>query len=240
MHYSHFLNIPYENFDIINKIPFSLDEDDLYEKIINNRRGGYCYELIFLFKRLLTKLGYKVDLLSARIVHEPDKILGPEFDHSILLVHLKSKWIADIGNSRWFNEPMMLDSDKILSQNYQTFRIDQTSGSNDKYVLVEKNSDNEFEQPQYYFRLIPRENSDFNGVCHYKWTSPESKFTKEYICTRITERGRILLKSSALYIFEKDVRHVKKIESEDEFRSYLEKYFGSEYLKQVRNYKLQT
>ncbi|MEO8665698.1 MAG: arylamine N-acetyltransferase, partial [Ignavibacteria bacterium] len=88
--------------------------------------------------------------------------------------------------------------------------------------------------------LINRETQDFNEMCHYKWTSPESKFTKEYVCSRTTGTGRIYLRSSVLFVFEKGKRYEKRIESEEEFRTYLEKYFGKEYLQHVRNYKLKT
>ncbi|MEO8210367.1 MAG: arylamine N-acetyltransferase, partial [bacterium] len=141
LHFAHLINIPYENFDIINKIPFSLDEEDLFEKIISNNRGGYCYELIILFKRLLTELGYKADLLSARIFHKPDGTLGPEYDHSILIVALECKWLTDVGNSLWFSRPLELDCRKSQTRNFQTFKI--SHSDNGIYTMSEKNSDEE-------------------------------------------------------------------------------------------------
>ena len=46
--YAHCTTIPYENLDIIRNIPLSLEEDDLFEKIVVNHRGGYCLSLIHI------------------------------------------------------------------------------------------------------------------------------------------------------------------------------------------------
>ncbi|MDQ3021844.1 MAG: arylamine N-acetyltransferase [Bacteroidota bacterium] len=153
LHFAHLINIPYENFDIINKVPFSLDEDCLFEKIILNNRGGYCYELIILFKRLLSELGYNTDLLSARIFHQPGQILGPEYDHSILIVTLESKWLTDPGNSLWFSQPIKLDYTKSQTRNFQTFKISQSDTG--IYTMSEKKSGEQTFLPQYCFSLIP-------------------------------------------------------------------------------------
>jgi N-hydroxyarylamine O-acetyltransferase len=224
LHYSHLRYIPYENFSIINKTPFSLDEDDLFEKMIKGCRGGFCYELIFLFKRLLSELGYDVELLSARIFHRPDLIQGPEFDHSILSVKIKNEsWLVDVGNALWFSKPLLIDSEDIQIQNHQSYRI--LKNNEDEYTLFEKSSYDNKEIPQYRFNLKPRLNSDFNDICHYKWTSPDSKFTKEYICSRITDNGRIYLKESGLKIFDRDKFTELPVADKDAFRFYLSKYF---------------
>ena len=42
---AHLTHIPYENLDVLNKKPLSLEADDLFNKIVLNQRGGYCFEL---------------------------------------------------------------------------------------------------------------------------------------------------------------------------------------------------
>jgi len=224
LHFSHLRYIPYENFSIINKTTFSLDEEDLFDKMVKSCRGGFCYELIILFKRLLSELGYDAVLLSARIFHLPEMIPGPEFDHSILLVKLKDKsWLVDVGNALWFSKPLLLNNNDIQIQNHQAFRI--LNNDENEYTLFEMRNYSKKEIPQYRFTLTPRLNSDFNNICHYKWTSPESKFTKEYICSRITDSGRIYLKSSGLIITDKGIKEEIPVSSKEEFRFYMRKYF---------------
>jgi arylamine N-acetyltransferase len=48
----------------------SLDQDDLYEKIVVKKRGGYCMEVNAFFRNVLLGLGYAVISAGAR-VHGP-------------------------------------------------------------------------------------------------------------------------------------------------------------------------
>jgi N-hydroxyarylamine O-acetyltransferase len=46
---------------------------------------------------------------------------------------------------------------------------------------------------QYKFPLTPHDGADFNEICHYKWTSPQSKFTQSRLVAKLTDKGRIYL-----------------------------------------------
>ena len=63
----HLFNVPFENLDIHNKIPIELDIDRIYEKIVLNNRGGFCYELNGLFYELLLFLNFDAKRISARL-----------------------------------------------------------------------------------------------------------------------------------------------------------------------------
>lgn len=94
LHYTH---IPYENFDILNGLELSLDTEILYQKIICNHRGGYCFELNGLYSELLTSLGFKVTSHYARFIfNRPDPI--PARSHRILKIQCDTRfYIADVG-----------------------------------------------------------------------------------------------------------------------------------------------
>jgi N-hydroxyarylamine O-acetyltransferase len=109
LHRRHLLAIPFENLDIHLGEPILLDEARIYAKIIEGRRGGYCYELNGIFAWLLQQLGYSVTYLSARDPR-PDGGYRPEFDHLTLLVQVPDEvlssgcgtmepicWLADVG-----------------------------------------------------------------------------------------------------------------------------------------------
>ena len=102
------LSIPFENLDIHIGRPIILSEDAFYEKIIEHRQGGFCYELNGPFAGLLTSLGFKVSMLSAPVAGKNDGFT-PEFDHMILLVTMKDRWVADVGFGDPFTEPKRLD-----------------------------------------------------------------------------------------------------------------------------------
>ena len=56
--YAHILTVPYENLDILNDIPLSLDKQELFDKIVNRRRGGYCFEVNGLLSFMLMEIGF--------------------------------------------------------------------------------------------------------------------------------------------------------------------------------------
>jgi N-hydroxyarylamine O-acetyltransferase len=83
---SHLLHVPFENLDVVHKREIVLDPQRLFEKIVQKKRGGFCYELNGAFAWLLNKLGYQVTLLSAMVYNGEVNDFGPEFDHMTLLV----------------------------------------------------------------------------------------------------------------------------------------------------------
>ena len=85
LHMAHMLTVPFENLSIHLGQPIIIDEDALFHKIVERRRGGFCYELNGLFAALLRALGFDVTLLSAGVARQSGGF-GPEFDHMALLV----------------------------------------------------------------------------------------------------------------------------------------------------------
>ena len=64
---AHMLHVPFENLDIGLKRSIQLSEEALWNKIIIQKRGGFCYELNGLFARLLKEIGFDVTYLNARV-----------------------------------------------------------------------------------------------------------------------------------------------------------------------------
>lgn len=64
----HLKHIPFENLDVIRKVPIYLNLSLIYEKIVDANRGGFCYELNGLFHWLLTELGFDADLVAATVL----------------------------------------------------------------------------------------------------------------------------------------------------------------------------
>ncbi len=101
----HLMTVPFENLDIHWKKPIILDVDKFYEKIVVNRRGGFCYELNGLFNELLRALGFQTRLVSARVFN--GQIHGPEYDHAAIIVTLgDDEYLADVGFGDFSSEPL--------------------------------------------------------------------------------------------------------------------------------------
>jgi len=67
LHRAHLRNIPFENLDIGLKRTIHIDEPAIWNKLIVNKRGGFCYEINGLFAWLLKQIGYDVNYLNARV-----------------------------------------------------------------------------------------------------------------------------------------------------------------------------
>ncbi len=68
----HLTVVPFENLDTaLFHLPVRLDTESLYEKIICQRRGGYCFELNALFLGLLRGLGYEAWPVGCRVLRHP-------------------------------------------------------------------------------------------------------------------------------------------------------------------------
>src|SRR5204862_6646887 len=109
LHERHLLSVPFENLDIHLGREIVPDERRIVDKVVAERRGGFCYELNGAFAALLRALGFEVDMLSAR-VPRADGTTSPEFDHMTLLVRAEGeRWLADVGFGECFVHPLRLD-----------------------------------------------------------------------------------------------------------------------------------
>jgi N-hydroxyarylamine O-acetyltransferase len=98
MHRAHATAIPFENLDPRRGIPVSLTLEDLQEKLVVQRRGGYCFEHNLLFKGALEALGAEVDLLLARVRLGAEPGVTRPRSHLLLGVAIDGgRWHADVG-----------------------------------------------------------------------------------------------------------------------------------------------
>jgi N-hydroxyarylamine O-acetyltransferase len=220
LHYAHLLSVPFENLDIHLGREILLDEKRLINKIVTERRGGFCYELNGAFSALLKELGFKVDLLSARVYD--DGGYSPEFDHLILRVRLEDDWLVDVGFGDSFLKPLQFREGEEQVQAGVTYRLESDSS---EWVLLTKGEKSQWERT-YRFNLQPRQLSDFKGRCRYHQTSPESHFTQKRLCTRATPAGRITISGQQLIVTENGQRKETKLGDEKEYLAALENHFG--------------
>src|SRR5256885_14139468 len=93
---AHLQSVPFENLSIHAGEPIVLEDEALFKKIVERRRGGFCYEANGLFAALLRALGFHVSMLSAEVAHAEGGF-SRAFDHMALMVRLEQRWLADGG-----------------------------------------------------------------------------------------------------------------------------------------------
>jgi N-hydroxyarylamine O-acetyltransferase len=219
--------IPFETLDIHNQIPILLQINFLYQKVIQDHRGGYCYELNLLFHHLLTLSGFEVTMAAGRLHHGNNKY-GRDFEHMALLVELNGrKWLMDVGYGDFSLAPLAIMPGEIQSDGRNYYQIiDPVVIDGRSYLGVAKwNASKQDFKIDYIFTLTPRKLSDFEVMNEYHQTSPESHFRRSLIVTAPTPEGRITLINNKLIRTENGKRQVKVIQNEDQREEILEKYF---------------
>jgi N-hydroxyarylamine O-acetyltransferase len=221
IHRAHLLTVPFENLDIGLGREIPCDANAAIRKIVERRRGGFCYEMNGAFATLLCDLGFQVTLLSARVARENGGE-GLEFDHLTLLVDLQEPWLADVGFGESFMEPLRLQLGLVQTEKRRSFRIVEDG----ERLCLEMTEPEGTWKREYSFTLNPRRLEEFAGMCHYHQTSPESHFTRKRICTRATEDGRVTIADYKLIVTRNGQREERMLGSEEGWREALKEYFG--------------
>src|SRR6266540_1014405 len=227
LHLAHMQNVPFENLDIGLKRPILLTEEALWNKIVLQKRGGFCYELNGLFAWLLKEIGFDVTYLNARVYNREGE-LGIDFDHLALLVNAPNettRWLADVGFGDSFNLPLSFEERGEKVQGLRSYRIEQII---DGYVTWQKNYAGSWER-QYFFDLQPRKfPTDYEPACSYHQTSPESSFTRGSIISRAMPDGRVSLEAGRLILTRNGQRSERFLANEAEYQALLKEYFRVE------------
>jgi len=96
--FAHSHSIAYETLDIMLGRPPKLDVPTLQQKMIANKRGGYCFEQNMLFRAGLQSLGFKITSLQGRVVRGLAIDAPRPAIHMLLKVELpEGAYLADVG-----------------------------------------------------------------------------------------------------------------------------------------------
>lgn len=215
------LHIPFENIDVLNGLGISLDSKTLVDKLIRQRRGGYCFELNGLFAMVLDELGVSYRMLAARpLVGDSNR---PK-THMALAVELDNKlWLCDLGYGRYgIRQPVDLEQLNVKIQQQDDFyRLTRNS---EGIYLLEAEVDGQW-LAQIEFDLVPQRWIDFAPANHYTSTHPDSIFVKQLVAIVYTERGRKILTGDYFKIIDDGQVQVDQV---DPFRisQILETHFG--------------
>jgi N-hydroxyarylamine O-acetyltransferase len=193
LHRAHLFSVPFENLSIAWDEPIYLNDVAHYWKIVEARRGGFCYELNGLFAWALRSMGFKVTLLGAQVYSRENggDGYGPELSHLLLRVDLEVPVVVDVGFGDSFLNPLPLRIATVVEESeHRAFRFVQEDGF---FVLQMREGEEGAFAPRYRFSLTPRSIEEFDEMCDYHQTSPESPFTRRRIITLARPDGRSTL-----------------------------------------------
>ncbi len=128
----HACSIPFENIDVLLGKQIKLEMADVQQKLIVDKRGGYCFEQNGLMLSVLETLEYEVVGLSGRVRVGRERDFTPPRTHLFAKVMLDGvPWLVDVGvGGMTPTRPLRMDIDEPQETLHDTRRIIQGEDSN--------------------------------------------------------------------------------------------------------------
>ena len=185
---AHTAAIPFENIASFMGAPPRLDMASLRAKLIDDARGGYCFEQNTLFHAVLTELGFAATPLAGRVVwmQPPDR---PPTPRNHMLLHVETRagpQIVDVGfGGHIMTAPLRLAPGEVQITPTGPQRITAADG----LYAVETELPTGW-QPTYRFTLEPYLPVDFEPLNWFVATHSSSIFTANLLLERTTPETR--------------------------------------------------
>ena len=233
---AHVTTVPFETLSVTGD-PIRADHDgegvslelpDLYAKLVDRRRGGFCFECNGLFGWLLSELGFDVERVAAMVVGD-DGDPSPPANHLTHLVSLDQRYIVDVGlGIPTMRCPLPLDGTPRTDMVGVEWRVAESERPDSDFVTQYRQPDEEEWTDRYVFRDAPRELGYFEATCEYLQSAPESPFTGAPVAIIATERGHLKLTPDKLSRIE-DGEERERAVAPGEYHNLLESKFGVRY-----------
>ena len=177
LHRAHVTSIPYENLDIHLGREIRLDLDSLVTKMVDGRRGGYCFEQNTLFAAVLEELGHTVTRCLGR-VRLSDQVNPRPATHMTLLVDGE---VVDVGfGAANPLGPVPLGGEATYGPyTWRTTRTRSPEGEDAWLVSL-------FDMALYTFTEAPQHPVDYVAPNHFSATHRLSIFTQVAMAQRWT------------------------------------------------------
>jgi N-hydroxyarylamine O-acetyltransferase len=221
VHRAHITAVPYENLEIQLGRGNALAEDAFVEKLVKQRRGGWCYEMNGLLTRALREIGFSVKRLGGAVARD---ILGEGAlgNHLVGLVDLGRPWVADVGLMDGPLEPFPLE-ERRWSEGRLEFRLERLADGwwrfhNHAHGLARS----------FDFTEEPRDLSWYQGMCTALQTQDFSPFVQYAFASRRDPHGFQSLRDATHFHVRDGVLTKREIETRHDYRAALGHILGTD------------
>lgn len=231
----HQMNVPFETV-MLHRLQMtpSLDSDDLFEKVVKQRGGGYCFELNKAFGDLLAALGFETRPVMSRAVRGREGRM-PINHRGIIVVLEDGLYSVDVG----FGGPMPSGA-LLLSEGTDQLINGETYSaikSNDSWWKIERLTRANFDtyddevpqrrQVELELCTAAVEEQDFDSLNEF-FSKPGTLFHDHALANLRTPDGYLGLKDDVFTIRKNGEKEIVKLEDKDAIDEVLAKHFGME------------
>ncbi|WP_238366188.1 arylamine N-acetyltransferase family protein [Mesobacterium pallidum] len=190
----HLAHIPFENFDPLCGIVPDLAPEAIAAKLIDRKRGGYCFEQNALLRDALRAMGFSVETLIARVWWQKPADMPPgPWSHMALRVRIgDTDLLADAGFGGCV-PPQSLDMALRTPQAtaHETYRFRDVP----RAWMLDARVKDEW-APVYEIRHTTADDAEYAAANHL--TATASFFATEVTLSRTTPDERIAIKHNRL------------------------------------------
>ena len=220
---AHLSTVPFENLDVVSRTPVRTDLEWSIDKIVTQRRGGWCFEVNGAFAALLEALGFDVKLLGAAVLlGGPSRVI----DHVALEVRADQPYLVDVGFGESFTRPLALNLRGRQDGGNAAYEFI-ASPEGTTLALLDESGDDAVPVAQYRFKRVAHALEDFAPASASMQVDPGKNWHKRPFATRLLEGGpdRVTLTSDRLKIICDGVTAEQPV-ALDEWTTTLHDWFG--------------
>jgi N-hydroxyarylamine O-acetyltransferase len=218
LHRAHVTAIPFEALDAQLGIAASLEPDAIFEKLVERRRGGWCYEMNGLFGAALQAIGFDVTRVSCGVMRQDggEERMGT---HLALLVECEGVWLCDVGFGGSLLEPLPL----ATGTRHEAIYTHSLAETDDGYWRFTEFVDKPF---GYDFRVVPADEGLLAAKRDWQATHPDSNFTLNFVAQRRHADRHLVLRGRVLTERHSGGATTRVIRDADELLATLAEQFG--------------
>ncbi|MCD8196791.1 MAG: arylamine N-acetyltransferase [Lachnospiraceae bacterium] len=181
---AHLEHIPFENLTVydFHQVP-DLSEQALFEKIVLQKRGGYCFELNSLLLALLREIGYDAYPIAVRIIRNRD-CMPPIAHMGVVVREAGEKYYCDVGYGGPGPKGLVCLREGVQEIYGDSFRVTKADGD----YRIERLHKGEWEGilqfEDHLFRQV-----DFSPLNFTSANNPDGLFTRKRVLYIYTPDG---------------------------------------------------
>jgi N-hydroxyarylamine O-acetyltransferase len=224
LHRLHVQAIAFENLDVLLGHRIDMSENAVAKKLIDDRRGGYCFEHNTFFQAVLTRIGFTVEPFLARVRFNVPPEVRTGLTHMILRVTLAGRpWLVDVGlGGVGGSAPLALDTEEPQTTPHEPRRLIRRGS----LVAHQAFLGGEWKDA-YEFVLEAPAPIDFELGNWYSCTHPQSHFINNLTVARLDGAQRLIITNREFVVRQIDGSAERsEIASPEELLALLASRFG--------------
>lgn len=224
--YLHQCEIPFENLDVYyGKREISSGVEEVFDKIIRRKRGGFCFEMNNLFHAFLKKLDFDVYPCLCKVL-EGEEPIYPALHRGTIARFDGELYYCDIG----FGGPVPAGAIRLEDGAVQRF-------AEDSYVMRRRRDgwwelirlgESGEENPMLRINPLPYAPEDFVALCHYACCHTQrtfNHFTDELLLNIRLAEGYASITDRVMKIKRKGRVEERRFEHREELLRAMRKIF---------------